>query len=212
MEKESFIKRLSKNKTAQLVTGTVFVLLVILGTAYWKINSSRVYIDKSDVQAPQINLAPTAAGIVQHILVNVGDRVDANTVVAQVGNELLKTQTAGIIVSTNNSIGTLAAPGQTIVSMIDPSRLRVIGHVDEDKGLSDIHIGEPAVFTIDAFGSKQFNGVVDEVSSTARSTDVVFSISDKRPTQVFDVKIRFDQSLYPDIKNGMSARLWIYKQ
>ena len=212
MEKESFIKRLSKNKTAQLVTGIVFVLLVILGTAYWKINSSRVYIDKSDVQAPQINLAPTAAGIVQHILVNVGDHVDANTVVAQVGNELLKTQTAGIIVSTNNSIGTLAAPGQTIVSMIDPSRLRVIGHVDEDKGLSDIHIGEPAVFTIDAFGSKQFNGVVDEVSSTARSTDVVFSISDKRPTQVFDVKIRFDQNLYPDIKNGMSARLWIYKQ
>ena len=212
MEKESFIKRLAKNKNAQVIGATIFVIIVIASAAYWKIEGSRVYIDKSEVAAPQINLAPTTSGIIQHIMVNVGDQVNANTVVAQVGNELLKTQTAGVIVSVNNSIGTLANPGQTIVSMIDPTELRVIGHVDEDKGLSDIHIGEPAIFTIDTFGSTQYTGVVDEVSPTARSGDVVFSISDKRPTQVFDVKIRFDQSLYPEIKNGMSARLWIYKQ
>lgn len=212
MEKESFIKRIAKSKIARIIGAVVFILIVIVGTAYWKITSSRVSIDKSEIAAPQINLSPTASGIIQHIFVNVGDSVNANTVVAQVGNELLKTQTSGIIVSTDNSIGTLANPGQTIVSMIDPSKLRVVGHVDENKGLSDIKVGNPAIFTVDAFGSKQYNGIVDEVSSTARSGDIVFSISDKRATQVFDIKVRFDQNLYPEIKNGMSARLWIYKQ
>ena len=206
------MKRLFKNKYFQIVSLIIVVALVIGVTAYWKISSASVYIDKSEIAAPQITLSPTASGIIQRILVNPGDQVNANTVVAQVGNELLKAQTAGIIVSTNNSIGTLANPGQTIVTMIDPSRLRAVGHLDEDKGLSNIHIGEPAIFTVYAFGSKKYNGIVDEVSPTARANDVVFSISDKRATQVFDVKIRFDQSAYPELKNGMSARLWVYTQ
>lgn len=211
-EKEPILKRLARNKTARIIIAIICIGLVIGGTAYWKITSARVYIDEANITAPEITIAPTTAGIIQHILVNPGDTVAANTVVAQVGNELLKTQTAGIIVNTNKSIGTLATPGQMIVSMIDPTELRAVGHLDEDKGLSDIHVGEPAIFTVDAFGSKEYVGVVDEVSPTAQSSDIVFSISDKRPTQVFDIKIRFDQSLYPELSNGMSARAWVYKQ
>jgi multidrug resistance efflux pump len=88
--------------------------------------------------------------------------------------------------------------------MIDPHELRVVARIDEDKGLSDIHIGEHVVFTVDTFGGKEYEGVVDEISPTAHSGDIVFSISDKRATQQFDVKIRFNTDTYSELTNGMS--------
>ncbi len=71
-------------------------------------------------------------------------------------------------------------------------------------------VGDPAAFTVDAFGSNRYQGIVDEVSPTSRASDVVFDISSQRPTNEFDVKVRFDPTKYPELKNGMSARIWVY--
>ena len=64
----------------------------------------------------------------------------------------------------------------------------------------------PATFTVDAFGGQQFKGVVDEVAPTSEQSDVVFNISDQRPTNQFAVYVRFDPTQYPQLKNGMSAQ------
>jgi hypothetical protein len=40
----------------------------------------------------------------------------------------------------------------------------------------------------------------------------VFNISDERPTNQFAVYVRFDPAQYPQLKNGMSARIWVYTQ
>ena len=95
--------------------------------------------------------------------------------------------------------------------MIDPEQLRVTGQVEEDKGLKDIKVGQTAIFTVDAFGSKKYSGIVDQINPTADSGDIVFNISNTRQENNFDVKIRFDSNQYPELKNGMSAKLWIYK-
>jgi multidrug resistance efflux pump len=94
--------------------------------------------------------------------------------------------------------------------MIDPTTLRIVGQIDENKGLDKIAVGQYATFTVDAFGSQKFSGVVDEISPEAQSQDVVFQISDKREEQIFDVKVRYDTTQYPQLKNGMSAKLWVY--
>ncbi len=86
-----------------------------------------------------------------------------------------------------------------------------MGKVQEDKGLTDIQVGQRAEFTVDAFGGKTFEGVVDEVAPTSQNSDVVFSVSDKREEQNFEVKIRFDTTANPEIKNGMSAKIKVYK-
>jgi hypothetical protein len=93
--------------------------------------------------------------------------------------------------------------------MIDPRELRVIGQLEEDKGLKDVHVGQQATFTVDAFGSRTFYGIVDSVSPTSRESGIVFNISDKRETKSFDIKIRFDINAYPELKNGMSAKMTI---
>jgi multidrug resistance efflux pump len=208
---ESILKRLTKN----VWVTSLLLAVIILGAAgsivYWKISSESIYTDSALVSAPVTNLTPTISGTLNNVFVNVGDEVAANTVVAQVGNELLKTKTASEVVTTDTALGTTIAPGISVVEVVNPDDLRVVAHIDEGKGLADIHVGQQADFTIDAFGTRKFHGIVDEISPTARQGDIVFSISDKRQTNQFDVKIRFDTTAYPELKNGMSAKVWIYK-
>ena len=51
--------------------------------------------------------------------------------------------------------------------------------------------------------------IVKEVSATAIDTGVLFSISDKRPTKKFSVTTNFGAARYPELKNGMSAKMSI---
>lgn len=188
------------------------VIALIAGIAIWiRIENSRVYIEKSIITAPAIELSPQTSGTLEQVYVHEGDVVNENTIVARVGNELVKTKTSGQIVYTLNTVGSLINRGTVVARLIHPQDLRVDGQVQENKGLSDIRVGQTAMFTVDAFGSKKFTGVVDEVANTSRSGDVVFSISDKRAQQDFDVKVRFDASSYPELKNGMSAKVWVQK-
>ena len=198
-----------------LVLAAFLIVVVgggIFASAYLLASSKTVYIDKAQIEAPVISLSPSSSGILQNVNVSAGDTIAPNTVVAQVGNELIKSTQGGLVITTNKNIGKLVSPQDTIVEVIDPSQLRVVGQVQEDKGLVDIHPGQRAVFTVDAFGGEQFSGIVDEVAPTAQSGDVVFSVSDQRQEQNFDVKIRYDVASHPELKNGMSAKIWVYKQ
>jgi len=196
------------------IVGLILILAAIGGAivAYLVVTSKRVYIEKSTVDAPEIDLAPTTAGTLENMYVKAGDTVTANEVVARVGDQLIKAKVAGIVTKADATVGQSYNPGQTVVAMIDPSALRVVGEIDENKGLDRIHVGDYALFTVDAFGSKQYSGIVDSVSPEAESGSVVFTISDQRQEQIFDVKVRFDESAYPELKDGMSARLWVYPQ
>ncbi len=190
------------------------VVAVILGTAggaYYLMNAStRIAIDKAEISAPLIPLSPQNAGELKNILVHEGDEVQTNIVVAQVGNELIKTETAGRIVLINNNIGKLFNRGESVVQMVQSDELRVEARVAEDKGLKDITVGQRAVFTVDTFGSKEYDGVVDEVSPAPLEAGVAFNISDKRAAKEYVVKIRFDRTKYPKLTYGMSARACIY--
>lgn len=205
-------KRLTGSPIVMALLVGVLVLGAGAGIVYLAVSSQYVYTDNAVIEAPVTDIAPAQSGILNRVFVNIGDVVPANTVVAQVGNQLLKTKSLSQIVNTDAAAGASVSPGTAIVQVVDPTQLRVTARVDEDKGLADVKIGDQAVFTVDAFGSKQFQGVVDEISPTARQGDIVFNISTERQENQFDVKIRFDVSRYPQLHNGMSARVWIYKQ
>jgi multidrug resistance efflux pump len=193
-----------------------FLVIVIGGgigaIAYLAASSKTVYIDKAQLQAPVVNMSPNITGVLKAVYVKEGDVISPNTVVAEVGTELIKSQNGGLVITVNNNLGQQVKSGDTVVATIDPTELRVVGQLQEDKGLVDVRPGQRAVFTVDAFGGTQYTGVVDEVAPTAQSGDVVFNISDKRQEQDFDIKIRFDTTAHPELKNGMSAKIWVYKQ
>jgi len=196
----------------QSLTGIIVILVLFVVFVFWRILSNEIKIDNSSIDVPIINLSPTTVGILDEIYVNVGQTIKPNTEVAKVGNETIVAKVGGIVVSVNHEEGQVFSPGSPVVSMINPDEEKVVGQIDENKGLSDIKIGQVATFTVDAFGSKKFQGVVDEINPISDQSGVVFNISDKRPVKQFDVKIRFDIASHPEFKEGMSAKITIYKK
>ncbi len=193
-------------------TGCIVIVIALIATGiiYEEVWSRRVYVDTASIVAPEIDLSPSQPGTLEDVYVKEGDSVNANQTVARVGDQLLQSKVAGIIVSVPNTVGAQVTPGSAVVTMIDPRELRVVGEIDENKGLDQLKVGDPITFTVDAFGSKQFSGVLDEISPTSKQSQVVFNISDQRAVQRFDIKARFDTSANPELKNGMSARMWVY--
>ena len=198
--------------TRRSVTLAIVAAAAIGIGAYWYVSAQTVYIDLSEIRAPIINLSPSVSGQLRAIYVNVGDTVAANQPVALVGNEIVESQTAGEIVSVDKNIGEFenAATGQDVVAtMIDPTQLRVVGQIDEDKGLSSIKVGDVAKFTVDAFGSKVYEGVVSQIGRVAEAS-VTSNVFDQRPTNRFNIYVRFNPARYPKLTDGMSARIWVY--
>ena len=203
-----------KTPNKQLIKSGAIILIAIIiaaGFLYYKLAANEISIEKSHIEAPIVQLSPTVAGQLEEVFVSENDEVQAYAPVARVGNEIIKTKVGGIIISVQKDIGKIFSPGEAVVTMIDPSQLRVIGTIEEDKGLDKIMVGQTATFTVDAFGSKKYEGIVDEISPTSNESSVAFSISDKREEKLFDIKVRFDHDKYPELKNGMSAKLTIYR-
>ncbi len=212
-DKEMKKEGLSVERRAMMVAAAL-VLIVgggALGAAYLAVSSSRVYIEKSMIEAPQIALTAPAAGVLRALYVSEGQTIAPNTVVAQVGDQLIKSTAGGLVIDAENNLGKSVAAGEAVVTTIDPTQLDAVGQLDENKGLADIKVGDKAYFTVDAFGGKKYTGTVVEIAPTSQASDVVFSISDKRATAVFDVKVAYDTNAYPELKNGMSAKIWVYK-
>lgn len=189
----------------------IIVMFLLLGTfTFWKITVGQIKTDNASIQAPIINLSPTTLGNLESIYVKVGDNITANTPVAKVGGETITSKVSGVVVSVNHQEGQIFTPGQPVVSMINLDEEKIVAKIDENKGLKNIKIGQPVIFTVDAFGSKKYEGIIDEVSPISDENSLVFSISDKRATKQFDIKVRFDTNKYSELKVGMSAKITIF--
>jgi multidrug resistance efflux pump len=202
---------IAKNKRVATITLTALLIIVIGGGAYWYVVSQRVYIENATVSAPLIPLSSSTGGVLKELYVHEGEIIPAHLQVARVGDDVIYSETDGVVATAPQNIGKLYERGEAVVTMTHLPDLRIVGRVDEDKGLANIRAGQKAIFTVDTFGSKEYSGTVDQVSPVARSSNIVFNISDQREEQQFEIKIKYNVSAYPELKNGMSARLWVYQ-
>jgi multidrug resistance efflux pump len=212
MKKIKYILKLVlKNKQNRRVMIIILALMAILfAYVYYLFTANKVSIENSLINAPIISISPDAPGkIIDNYAVN-GNMVKKGDNLALVGTQTLKAYTDGLIISVNNAKGSIASAQTPVVQMIDLSTMRVDGTIDENKGLNEVKVGQVASFTVDTFPGKTYWGYVDEISPSAKQTQLAFSISSTRPTQQFDVYVRFDPYLHPEIKNGMSAKITVY--
>jgi multidrug resistance efflux pump len=199
-----------KKAWVQSLIAVVVIFGSLAGFLFWQTEKNTVLIENSDLEAPIINLSPTSPGILNALYVKEGDQVLANSEIALVGSQIISTRDGGIVASAPNLLGAYFMPGQTVVSIVDVAEMKVVGQIDETKGLNIIKSGQRATFSVDAFSGKTYEGVVDEISPVSNDNGIVFSISDKRPVKKFDVKIRFNVADYPELKSGMSAKITVY--
>lgn len=188
----------------------VVILLIVGAYIVYKELSGRVFIDDSLIQAPVITISPSTSGTVQEIDVTEGQHVQKGDTLAVVGSQTIRAQNDGLIITAPNVAGSSVNPQTQLIQMIQPVNLRVAGTIDENKGLDLIKVGQVVSFTVDAYPGKTFWGYVDEIAPTAKTAQLSFSISSERPTQQFVVYANFDAAKYPQIENGMSAKMVVY--
>ena len=182
----------------------------LTGFLLWQMGRNTIFIENSYLDAPVINLSPVSPGTLNALYVKEGDYVDANAQIALVGSQTIFTKNAGIVASAPVVLGAYFAPGQTVVSIVNVGEMKVIGSIEETKGLENLKSGQRATFTVDTFGGKTYEGILDQISPVSNDNGIVFSISDKRPIKKFNVKVRFNVSQYPELKSGMSAKITVH--
>lgn len=203
-------KSIFAKKWVQSLAGIFVIIVIVGGILIYKSISSYVSIDSGEILAPVINIGPEVSGVLDEVYVKVGDNVTAGQPLAHIGAEVLTSKIDGLIISVTNTPGQLFVPTQAVIKIINPTELRLIGTIKEDAGLSKIKIGNPVTFTLDAFKGQEYTGVVDEVSETSKDSSIVFSISDKREVKDFTIKIKYNEELNKEFKNGMSAKIKVY--
>lgn len=210
-KEEKSIKKLIRGPRFKIALLFIVLIAASFAIIYLIIVGGRVAVEDAKITAPVITLTSPAVGILEKVYVKEGDIVSDGMILARVGNYSIRAKTYGIVIGVTNTPGSIVSAQSSIITMIDPTELRVVGKVQENKGLSKIKPGQKVVFTVDAFGSKSYKATIESIAQTSHQSDIVFSISDKRAEQDFDVKAKFDINDYPELKNGMSARMWIYQ-
>jgi len=201
---------LRNKKVLFMLACIVTVVVAISGTLYYAISQGRVAIDDSLVSTPIITIAPVTSGKLQEIDVYENEVIKKGDQIAIVNGQPLYADTDGLVTMANTQIGSIVGSSSPVAQIIDPSQMRIAGTIDENKGLSDIHVGQVVSFTVDALPGKQFWGYVDEIGPTAKQTQLSFSISSERPTQQFVVYARFNAEASSEIRNGMSAKMSVF--
>ena len=197
-----------------IVLGILVVLVaggLFFGVRYAIETQTKISIETAEISAPLIGLGPETPGILKTVYVNEGDRVSVGQQLFNVGDRVTVARSAGIVTTIQNTPGQWASNASVIVQMYDPTTLRLVGHLQEDQGLSEVKVGQKVSFTLDAYGGQSYAGSVESIAKTADQASIAFSISDKRVEKQYAVKAVFDVNAYPEIRNGMSARMTIFK-
>jgi multidrug resistance efflux pump len=200
-----------KDKKFQQQFLVLTILFIAALTGYYFLKTAdRVFIENSIVQAPITSISNDIPGKLMKNLVFEGDVVKKGDSLAMVGTDTLKSYADGMVIKVNRQIGSIVNAQTPIVQTINLNDMKIVGTIDENKGLEKIKLGQAVSFTLDTYPTKEFWGYVDEVAPSAKQTSLAFSISSERPTQQFEVFVKFDAHKYPEIKNGMSAKMYVF--
>jgi multidrug resistance efflux pump len=197
-------------KFQKIFTGTFLIVILATGFLLYQKTTGRVHIDNSLIQTPVITISPSIPGKVSEIDVKEGQFVQAGDPLAIVGSETLRADTEALVISASDLTGSTVTSQTPLIQMIRLVNMRVVGTIDENKGLNELKPGQVVSFTVDALPGNTYWGFVDEISPSAKTSAFSFSTSSERPTQQFTVYARYDSSAHPDIKNGMSAKMTVY--
>lgn len=207
---KNLISKLKNKKVLKTLITIILIVIIVGGFYFWQTKKERILIENAQISTPIISIAPTTAGRLFEIDIQEGKYVKKGDTIAVVGSETIRSTIDGLVVVANNQVGGSLTPQNSVAQLIDPSQMRIAGTIDENKGLNKLRVGQVASFTVDAFPGQRFWGYVDEISPTAKQTQLSFSISSERPIQQFQVYVRFPAAKYPKLRNGMSAKLTIF--
>jgi multidrug resistance efflux pump len=206
----------------------------VVGYRWWQDSLLYVSTDNAQVAGYMIQIGTLDAGRVSAVNVDVGDRVSTNQVVAQVEVPTAVSQTAagtprlqftdtvdnqiavratgdGIVVARNANPGDVLPAGQSILTVVDPSRLWIVANVEETS-IQRVRPGQRVSIHVDNLNA-DFSGTVSAiVQASAQSFSPLpqmnLSGSYTKVTQLQPVKIVLD-TVDPRLALGTSVEVKI---
>lgn len=201
-------------KRKLLIVGILITIVVALGgiaSYYWYENTYYVSTDDARVSADLVSVTPQIAGKLLEMNVAEGDTVTKNEILGRqdmnglpdtsIEQSLMRSPINGIVVKKQGTVGELLGAGQSVITLIDPSKLYITADIEETK-LGKVQVGQTVDITIDQYDSKRFTGKVKSIGEVANSalsmlpastsatfTKVVQRISVKIQLDDFDSKI-----------------------
>lgn len=203
-----------KGKRKILIIGILLVIVVALGSIgfyYWYENAYYVSTEDARVNADFVSVTPQISGKLLELNVDEGEKVTKNEILARqemnnlpdtsVEQSLVRAPIDGIVVKKQGTVGELLSTGQTLITLVDPTKLYISANIEETK-LEKVKVGQPVDITIDEYDSQKFSGkvkTIGEISNSAISllpsstsgtfTKVVQRVPIKIELDNFDEKI-----------------------
>ena len=170
-----------KGKRKILIIGILLVIVVALGSIgfyYWYKNAYYVSTEDARVNADFVSVTPQISGKLLELNVDEGDKVTKNEILARqemnnlpdtsVEQSLVRAPIDGIIVKKQGTVGELLSTGQTLITLVDPTKLYISANIEETK-LEKVKVGQQVDITIDEYDSQKFSGKVKTIGEISNS-------------------------------------------
>lgn len=141
------------------------------------------------VNADFVSVTPQISGKLLELNVDEGDKVTKNEILARqemnnlpdtsVEQSLVRAPIDGIIVKKQGTVGELLSTGQTLITLVDPTKLYISANIEETK-LEKVKVGQPVDITIDEYDSQKFSGKVKTIGEISNSAISLLPSSNKR--------------------------------
>ncbi|MFT8347496.1 HlyD family secretion protein [Clostridium saccharoperbutylacetonicum] len=197
-----------KEKRKLLIIGILATIVIALSGIvfyYWYENTYYVSTDDARVSADLVSVTPQITGKLLELNVAEGDAVSKNEILARqdvngladtnVEQSLMRSPIDGVVIKKQGTVGELISAGQSVITLIDPSKLYVTADIEETK-LGKVKVGQPVEITIDQYDSQKFTGKVKSIGEVANSALSILPSSTSgtftKVVQRISVKIELD--------------------
>ena len=123
--------------------------------------------DAGAIAERQVDVARTANVAAQSQLADARSRLTIAQ--EQMENARITAPFAGVVSARPVSAGDIVAPGTPLVTVVDPSSMRLEASVPAEQ-LGDVRLGAPVQFTVSGYPDRPFTGRVTRVNPTADPT------------------------------------------
>lgn len=188
----------------------VLCLAAFLGALYFIEQAGYVSTDQAFVTGNLVQVVAPMGGQVRAVIVDVGDTVERNQVVATLGGagqtSSLRAAMDGVVLARYANPGDTVPAGRAILSIVDPTDLWVQAQIDETM-VGRVRIGQSVDVTVDSLGAT----LPGRVLSVGRASSAAISPSPSpaaapqvRGRQLVPVRIVLGETWGPLVYGGQA--------
>ncbi|MCB8984481.1 MAG: efflux RND transporter periplasmic adaptor subunit [Ardenticatenaceae bacterium] len=207
------IEDIMPNNRKRLIPVIVIVLVVIIGygvysfyQSYWA-NSEQIV--TGTIEAKEVHLGMVTGGIVEEMLVEEGDAVHVDQLLAVVDSvsggsgDRLRSPIDGVVLLRAAEPGEITVAGGSLLVIANLDEMTLTMYVPEDQ-YGKIYLGQEYPITVDSFPDRVFMGKVTHIADQAEFTPQNIRTVEGRKSTVYAIRMTIPNPNH-DLKPGMPA-------